>query len=79
MKQQCVRTTVDIPAPLYRKLKEQAAAKGTSVRALVLVGVERTLLEDQRPRKRVNFPLIRSKGPKVDLTNEMIYELIEFP
>ena len=80
MKPETVRTTVDIPAPLYRKLKQQAAAKGRSIRDLVLAGVTSVLLEDQRPRsKRVKFPLIVSKGPKVDLTSERIYEYVEFP
>jgi hypothetical protein len=75
-----VRTTVDIPEPLYRKLKEQAAAQGNSVRELVLAGIRTVLIRTQRPRpKRVRFPLIISKGPKVDVTNEMIYEHIEFP
>jgi hypothetical protein len=80
MKQEAVRTTVDIPVSLYRKLKEQAAAQGRSVRELILAGVRTTLLEGKRPRaKRVRFPLIVSKGPKVDLTNEQIYEYVEFP
>jgi hypothetical protein len=80
MKQECVRTTVDIPAPLYRKLKEQAAARGHSIRELVLAGVRSVLLHGQRPRpKRVQFPLIVSEGPKVDLSNEQIYEHVEFP
>ena len=80
MKKQAVRTTVDIPAPLYRKLKAQAAAQGRSVRELILVGVRVTLAEGKRPRsKRVKFPLIVSQGPKVNLTNEQIYEHIEFP
>jgi len=80
MKQECVRTTVDIPAPLYRKLKEQAAARGNSVRELVLAGVKSVLLQGQRPRpKRVQFPLIVSEGPKVELSSEQIYEHIEFP
>jgi hypothetical protein len=80
MKQDSVRTTLDIPAPLYRKLKEQAAARGHSVRELVLAGVKSVLLEGHRPRrKRVKFPLIISEGPKVDLTNEQIYERVEFP
>jgi len=71
---------VDIPVSLYRKLKEQAAAQGRSVRELILAGVRITLLEGKRPReKRVRFPLIVSKGPKVDLTNERIYEHVEFP
>jgi len=80
MKKDSVRTTVDIPAPLYRKLKEQAAANGRSVRELVLSGIRSVLLQGQRPRpRRVQFPLIVSDGPKVDLTNEKIYEHIEFP
>jgi hypothetical protein len=34
----------------------------------------------QRPRRRpVRFPLLDSKGPKVELTNQRLYELIEFP
>ena len=80
MKHDSIRTTVDIPAPLYRKLKQQAAARGNSVRELVLAGVRSVLLQGQRPRpKRVRFPLIVSKGPKVDVTNEQIYEYVEFP
>jgi hypothetical protein len=80
MKPESVRTTVDIPAPLYRKLKEQAAAQGHSIRELVLTGIKSVLLQSQRPRpKRVRFPLINSDGPKVDVTNEMIYEHVEFP
>jgi hypothetical protein len=80
MKQESIRTTVDIPAPLYRKLKEQAAGTGSSIRELVLLGVRRVVLQAQRPRpKRVEFPLIVSKGPQVDLTNEQIYEYVEFP
>jgi len=38
MKQDCIRTTVDIPAPLYRRLKAQAAANGSSVRDWSLPG-----------------------------------------
>ena len=80
MKRASVRTTVDIPEPLYRKLKEQAAAQGNSVRGLVLAGLRSVLLQSRRPRpKRVSFPLIVSKGPKVNLTNEQIYERVEFP
>ncbi len=80
MKEESVRTTVDIPAHLYRKLKEQAAAKGSSVRELVLAGVKSVLLQGQRPRpRRVRFPLIVSEGPKVNVTSERIYEHVEFP
>lgn len=80
MKQVCVRTTVDIPAPVYRRLKEQAAAQGCSTRELILLGIGKALLESHGPRpRRVRFPLITSDGPKVDLTNKQIYECVEFP
>jgi len=80
MKRNPVRVTVDIPASLHRKLTAQASASGRSVRELVLVGIERVLLEDRRPRaKRVRFPFIVSDGPRVNLTNEQIYSHVEFP
>jgi hypothetical protein len=75
MKRNAIRITVDIPAPLYRRLKEQAAAQGRSVREFILLGVSNALLQSKRRRpKRVRFPLIVSRGPKVDVTNEQIYE-----
>ena len=80
MKPDSVRTTVDIPAPLYRELKEQAAAQGRSIRELLVAGAKSVVLKGQRPRsKRVRFPLIVSEGPKVELTNEEVYEHVEFP
>ena len=61
MKQESVRTTIDIPAPLYRKLKEQAAASGKSVRELVLTGVRAVVLEPAKAKpSRVEFPLFGS-------------------
>ena len=80
VKPDSVRTTVDIPAPLYRRLKQQAAAQGRSVRQLVVAGVENVLRESKRPRRRrLRLPVIVSKGPKVNVTNEQIYGDIEFP
>jgi hypothetical protein len=75
-----VRTTVEIPAPLYRKLKKRAAETGTSVRQLMVSGARAVLREPQQQRKRrVRFPLIKSQGPKVNVTNEQIYGQIVFP
>jgi hypothetical protein len=80
VKPEKIRTTVDIPAPLYRRLKEEAAAQGCSARELLLFGVEKALLTPrQLARRRVKFPLIRSQGPKVPLSNEQIYEHVAFP
>ena len=80
MKPKKIRTTVDIPVPLYRMLKDQATAQGCSARELILRGMEKVLLNPRQPtRRRVQFPLIRSKGPKVSLSSEQIYEHVEFP
>ncbi len=80
MKSDFVRTTVDIPSPLYRRLKAQAADCGCSARELVLAGIRRVLVQDRRPRpKRVHFPLIVSDGPKVELNNEQVYKHVQFP
>jgi hypothetical protein len=80
MKTESVRTTVDIPASLYRKLKSQAAAQGRSTRDLILAGIRKALMESRRSSpKRVQFPLIVSEGPKVNVTNNDIYEHVEFP
>jgi hypothetical protein len=76
-----MRTTVDIPDSKYRLLKSRAAAEGTSVKAMVLRGVEIVLAEQEPKRKKKRkLPVIKSKGTRViDLTNEQIYDLIEFP
>jgi hypothetical protein len=80
MKPESVRTTVDIPAPLYRRLKAQAAAQGCSARELILRGMERVVLNPRQPARRsVQFPLIRSQGSKVRISNEQMYEHVEFP
>jgi hypothetical protein len=49
MKQDSIRTTVDILTPLYRQLKEQAAARGRSERELVLAGVPLLRLQNYLP------------------------------
>jgi hypothetical protein len=79
MKPKAIRTTADIPTPLYRRLKKEAAAQGRSVREMILAGVKASLMESKRPRtKRVRFPLIVSEGPKIDHSNERICKRIEF-
>lgn len=74
-----MRTTVDIPDPLYRRLKAAAAQQGCSVKSLLLGAAER-VLQETRPRKRVQLPLIESKRPgSLRLDNAKVHELIDFP
>ncbi len=76
-----VRTTVDIPDPIYRRLKSVAALRGCSVMDLVLRGV-RTALEgpgEKRGKKTVKLPIIDSRRPgRLRLTNRAINEIL-FP
>jgi hypothetical protein len=76
-----MRTTVDIPDPVYRRLKTHAASEGSSAKELILRGVELILKKGPRKsRRRVKLPLIRSKQPgTLELDNDRIYEIISFP
>ncbi len=75
-----VRTTVDIPDPLYRELKGRAASEGRSVKELILRGVEQELRSQGRRRGRVTLPIVPSKRPgSLKLDNAKIFEIIPFP
>jgi hypothetical protein len=76
-----MRTTVDIPDPLYSELKGKAATEGRSVKELILRGVQAELQAHRRKRgRRVSLPLIRSKRPgSLRLDNAKIYQIIPFP
>ena len=76
-----MRTTVDIPDPVYRRLKTKAAQRGCSVKELVLRGVKAELAEGKgaRPRAAITLPLIDSKRPGwLRLSNQQINEIL-FP
>ena len=80
MKEKAVRIEITVPAPLYRRLLRLAAAKCYSLQELVVSGLDRILINRRRiSSRRARFPLIVSEGPRVDLTNEQIYEQVGFP
>ena len=76
-----MRTTVDIPDPVYRRLKVRAAREGRSVKELILRGAEHVLKSPERnPGRRVTLPIVRSKRPgTLVLDNARIYDIIGFP
>ena len=76
-----MRTTVDIPDSLYRRLKSKAANEGSSVKELILRGVE-TQLDQSRTKRghRIIPPIIKSKRPgTLKIDNAKIFEIIPFP
>ena len=83
MKSDAVRTSIDLPRDLHRRVHEAAARKGCSARKLILAGIERAVEEARpsRPKRRLSLdpPLIRPAGRRIRITNDEIYELIELP
>lgn len=76
-----MRTTVDIPDPIYRRLKSVAALRGCSVKELILLGVKAELARSKSTarRKRVRLSLIESDRPGwLRLTNRRINGIL-FP
>ena len=78
-----LRTSVDIPRDLHRRLHEAAKLRGCSARQLILEGVERIVSETspQRPRRRLSLDRapVSSRGHVFDLSSEQIHELLELP
>jgi hypothetical protein len=67
-----VRTSLDIPAPLHRKLHEAAMRRGCSARQLILWSIER-LVEEEAPHsvKRARLPLVPAAGRQIrPVTND---------
>ena len=78
-----LRTSVDIPRDLHRRLHEAARLRGCSARRLILESIERTVSEatPQRPKRRLSLDPapVSSRGHVFDLSPEQIHDLIEFP
>lgn len=83
MKSSAIRTSVDLPRDLHRRVHEAAARKGCSARKLILEGIERVVEETKstRPKRRLSLdpPLIRPANRHIRITNEEIYDHIELP
>jgi hypothetical protein len=78
-----VRTSIDLPRDLHRRLHEAAARKGCSARQLILRSIECAVQEAtprrQRRRLALDSPIVPSTGKPFTLTNEQIHDLIELP
>lgn len=75
-----MRTTLDLPDPLFRDLKIQAAREGVPLKELLQRFVERGLYERPAPlpkpvRSPLPEPLPSRGGPPVSFTNAEIEEM----
>jgi hypothetical protein len=77
-----MRTTIDLPDDLYKSVRTVAVEDDTTLRQMVLDGLNLVLEKraGRTPAKRLNLPLIRSTRPgTLDIDSEKIYEIIDFP
>ena len=69
-----MKTTIEIPDPLFRQAKARAAMDGLTLRDLFVRGLQ---LAVQTPstttKQRAAFPLIRAAKSAPPLTDEQIY------
>lgn len=73
-----MRTTVDLPDPLFRELKAVAAQRGVSLKDVVRTAVEVEIRKTQsKAMRRMKFPLLPSSEPgTLHLTNADIEDLL---
>jgi hypothetical protein len=78
-----VRTTIDVPETLFRRIKALAALRGSSVKDLIAQAIEHEVtrgsgvLVGQAVAKPVRVPLIHlRRGQKLDLTGFDLDDLL---
>ena len=79
-----MRTTVDLPDHLFRRVKARAALDGTTLKELITRFVEQGLRRAAGPprppeRQRSDLPVARAatEKPLPDLTNADLYAALE--
>jgi hypothetical protein len=76
MKPKSVRTSVDLPRDLHRRLRQEAARKGCSARQIIVAAIEQAIAPTPRKgRLSLEHGLVRRTGKPISITNEEIYEL----
>jgi hypothetical protein len=79
VKPEAIRTSIDLPREVHRRLHELAACKGCSARQLILASIARVIDEAEPAGLNLGSSLIPPAGRQIDLTNDQLYELIELP
>ena len=74
-----MRTTIDLPDDVFRRVKAEAALRQKSLKELITEAIEHEIGGDLSAReKRVEFPLVRSKRPgSVDPDFDTLAELLD--
>ncbi len=77
-----MRTTIELPDPVFREMKSLAARRGSSLKEFVLRAIEKEMRAARLPggkRLSVKLPLVRSKSPGAlrSMTNAEIEDLLD--
>ena len=70
-----MRTTVDLPDPLYKRVKAEAALRGMKLRDFITRALEHALAGSSQKTKsrRVKLPLVQGDGERrIDPTREQL-------
>ena len=73
-----MKITIDIPAPIYRKLRAVAAARGCSMKDLLVRSAMKEIDDGAKKNRKkvIKLPIIDSRRPGwLRLTNRRINEL----
>jgi hypothetical protein len=74
-----MRTTIEMPDGLYRRVKHAAVARGLPMRELVRQALERMLREPvaEHPTRDIEPPLIPSRKPgSIHLSPDQVHEIL---
>ena len=71
-----IRTSLDIPTDLHRRIHEAAKRRGCSARALILSSIEREVAFESGVKGRVKAPLVSDKGEPVNPSHDQIYGVL---
>ncbi len=71
-----IRTSLDLPEELHRRIHEAARRRGCSARALILSSLEREVAMEGVARGRVQVPLVRGGGKPVNPSHDDIYDIL---
>ena len=69
-----MKTTLELPDDLYRKVKSKAAIDGVRMTDVVIRGLRMALAESAPRRNRVSFPLIPAKRGAAAITSQQIVD-----
>ena len=70
-----MKTTVEIPDPLFRQAKAKAAKDGLTLRDLFVRGLQLAVQTPAAPttKRRAEFPLVHALKNAPPLTDEQVY------